>query len=431
MTASSRRRVVFTGLGFLSPLGGDTASTWTALRAGQSAIRAIRSFDVSPLPCRIGGEMVGFDAKKYISDRKKHKSLRMMARTIQLAVAGAEMALTDAGFKPGELDPTRFGVEFGSSMIPTELEDLAPASKVCVNCQPGSVSLTAWGEKGIPEIPPLWMLKYLPNMPACHVSILYDAQGPNNSITESEAASLLAVGEAYRILQRDGADFFLVGGADSKISPLSLARQSLVLPLTRRNDEPEKAVRPFDRGRDGTALSEGAAVFGLEDLDHARRRNARILGELVGFASAFDRQRSGTGLARAIRAALAEAAVGPEAIDHVSAHGTGSPVGDAWEARGIHEVFGHLRPAVPVWAAKSALGHMGPAGGGAELAASVLALRDGVVPPTLNYEQPDPACPVHVVAGEPRPVARPYALKVSFTDLGQCAAAVVKRWEGS
>jgi 3-oxoacyl-[acyl-carrier-protein] synthase II len=429
MSAPTRRRVVFTGLGMLTSLGGNADATWAALRAGRSGIGPIRLFDVAPLPCRIGGEVAGFDPKKYVADKKKHRGFKMMARPVQMAVSVAEMALTDSGFRPGQLDPTRFGVEFGAGLIPTELDDLGPAARVSVNCQPGSISLINWGEKGIPEIPPLWMLKYLPNMPACHVSILYDAQGPNNTITESEAASLLALGESYRILQRDGADFFLVGGAESKLTPLSMARQSLFLPLSRRNQEPERALRPFDLGRDGTVIGEGGAVFGLEDLDHARRRDARILGELVGFGSAFDRLKTGAGLARAIRAALTEAGVGPEAIDHVNAHGSGSPAGDVWEARGIHEVFGHLRPAVPVWAIKSSIGHTGPASGAVELAGTLLALRDGVVPPTLNHEQPDPACPVAVHTREPRPFTKSCALKVSITDMGQCAAAVVKRWE--
>ena len=165
------------------------------------------------------------------------------------------------------------------------------------------------------------MLKYLPNMLACHVSILHNAQGPNNTITESDVASLLALGEAYRILGRDQADFFLVGGAESKINPLSLVRQCLFEPLSRRNDAPEKACRPFDRSRDGLVLGEGAGVLVVEELEHARKRGARIYAEVVGFGAAFDRERNGDGLARAIRAALAEAGIGPDDVDHVNAHG--------------------------------------------------------------------------------------------------------------
>jgi 3-oxoacyl-[acyl-carrier-protein] synthase II len=329
--------------------------------------------------------------------------------------------------KKGDVDPLRFGVEFGSGMIATELEDFAAAAKVSTNCQPGSVSLPKWGESGLPVINPLWMLKYLPNMPACHVSILHDAQGPNNSITESDAASLLAVGEAYRTLARDQADYFLVGGADSKINPLSLARQSLFSPLTRRNDAPEKALRPFDRNRDGTVIGEGAGTFALEDLEHARRRGAAIYAEVLGFGASFDRKRAGAGLARAIRRALGEADIGPADLDHVNGNGLSTDEADVWEARGLQEAFGSVR--VPVWAPKCYFANLGAAASAVELAGSLLALKHGELPVTLNYESPDPACPLNVHAGENRPVTKPYVLKLSFTDLGQCAALVVKRWD--
>src|SRR5581483_9027940 len=200
---------------------------------------------------------------------------------------------------------------------------------------------------------------YLPNMLASHVSILHDAQGPNNTITENDVASLLAMGEAYRILVRDQADFFLVGGAESKINPLSMARQCLFEPLSRQNDQPEKACRPFDRRRNGIVLGEGAAVLVLEELEHARRRGARIYAEVVGFGAAFDRQKTGAGLARAIRAALADAGLGPQDIGYINANGLSSVEADAWEARGLQEVFGDLREPVPVFAAKSYLGNLG------------------------------------------------------------------------
>jgi 3-oxoacyl-[acyl-carrier-protein] synthase II len=266
-------------------------------------------------------------------------------------------------------------------------------------------------------------------MLACHVSILHNAQGPNNSITESDVASLLALGEAYRLVGRDAADFFLVGGAESKINPLSMVRQCLFEPLSKRNGAPEKACRPFDRRRDGLVVGEGAAVLVLEDLEHARRRGARVYAEVVGFGAAFDRQKSGAGLARAVRAALADAGLGPEDVGCINANGLSSVEADAWEARGLQEVFGNLREPVPVFAPKSYLGNLGAGSGTTELAASVVALGHGAVPGTLNYEEPDPACPVHVATGEPRPLKRPHVLKVNFTTMGQCAAVVVKKWE--
>jgi 3-oxoacyl-[acyl-carrier-protein] synthase II len=357
-----------------------------------------------------------------------------MARTIKLAIAAAHLALEDSGVNKEQLDPTRFGVEFGAGLIATELEELGEASLVSTNCQPGMVDLLKWGDTGITKIPPLWMLKYLPNMLASHVSIFHNAQGPNNTITENDVASLLALGEAFRIIGRDQADFFLVGGAESKINPLSLVRQCLFEPLSHCNEAPEKACRPFDRGHNGIVLGEGSTVLVLEEREHARRRNARIYGELVGFGAAFEpvvsgkgpNYRAGTALARAIRSALTEAGIGPEEIDHVNAHGLSTPESDAWEARALLDVFGSCRTPVPVFAAKSYLGNLGAGASTTELAASLLGLHHGLVPATLNFEAPAPECPLAVIVGTPRPVARPHMLKVSTTQMGQCAAVVIR-----
>jgi 3-oxoacyl-[acyl-carrier-protein] synthase II len=423
--AASSRRAVITGMGLISPIGTSPAAFWQSLCAGRSGVRPIRTFDASGLPVRFAGEIPDFDAKEYV-EKKERKGLRMMARTIQLAVAAAQRAIDDGAIDKSKLDPTRFGVEFGAGLIASELPELLDAARVSANCQPGVVDLEKWGSQGISAIPPLWMLKYLPNMLASHVSILHDAQGPNNSITESDVASLLALGEAYRILMRDGADFFLVGGAESKINPLSMVRQCLFESLSRRNEEPERACRPFDRGRDGLVVGEGAAVYALEDLEHARRRGGRIYAEVVGFGAAFDRRQDGDGVARAVRAALADAAIGPEEVDHVNAHGLATREADIAEARGLAGIFGDR---VPVVAYKSCFGNLGAGGGVVELAGSVLALREGVLPPTLNFEQADPECPVMVLAGTPRTVSRSHAVKVGFTQMGQCAALVLRKWE--
>jgi 3-oxoacyl-[acyl-carrier-protein] synthase II len=424
MAASSRRAVV-TGIGALSAIGSDAVSFWKSLRAGRGGIRAIEGFDTSGLSSRIGGQIRDFDAKKYL-DKKDRKALRVMARTVQLGVAAAQLALDDGKVDKTKLDPTRFGIEFGSGLISTELEELGDASLLCVNGRPGYIDMEKWGEQGLANIAPLWMLKYLPNMPACHVSILHNAQGPNNTITANDVAGLLALGEAYRILIRDQADFFLVGGAESKLNPLSLVRQCLFEPLSRRNDAPEKAARPFDKQRDGVVLGEGACVLALEDREHALRRGAHIYAEVVGFGAAFDRGRTGSGLARAIRAALTDAGIGPEDVDHINAHGIGSIASDAWEARGINEIFGQRATPAAVFAPKSYFGHLGAGGATLELAASLLGMQQGVVPMTLNYEEPDPACPVAVVAGSPRRVEKAYVLKISLTPMGQCAALVCR-----
>src|SRR5258708_14357295 len=343
--AGTTRRAVFTGIGVLSPIGQDSSSFWHSLDQGKSGIGPIQAFDPSGLPSRIAGEITQFDPRKYL-DKEARKSLKVMARTIKLAVAASQLALDDAKVDKSKLDPTRFGVEFGSGLIATELDELGEAAIVSANCQPGSVDLEKWAEKGLETIPPLWMLKYLPNMPACHVSILHNAQGPNNSITESDVASLLAIGEAYRTLIRDQADLFLVGGAESKLNPLSLVRQCLYEPLSKRNEDPEKACRPFDKDRDGIVVGEGAGVLVLEELDHAQKRGARIYAEVVGFGASFDRDRSGSGLARAIRAALKDANLRPESIDHINAHGLARIEADVWEAKGLHEGFGPCNPPI-------------------------------------------------------------------------------------
>lgn len=422
--ATSSRRIVITGIGIISPLGVEATAFWRSLLEGRSGVRPIRTFDPAGLPVRFAGEIADFDARDYV-DKKDRRGLKVMARTIQLAVAGAQRALEHGKVDKSKLEPTRFGVEFGAGLIATELPDLVEAACLSANCQPGRVDLEKWGEQGLPAIQPLWMLKYLPNMLACHVSILHDARGPNNSVTAGDAAGLLALGEAFRILERDQADFFLVGGAESKLNPLSMVRQCLFEHLSYRNEEPEKACRPFDRNRDGLVLGEGAAVFAVEELEHARRRGAHIYGEIVGFGAAFDPHLKGDGLTRAIRAALHEAGVGPEDIDHINAHGLSTRESDAWEARCLHAVFG--TETVPVFGVKSYVGNLGAGGSTLELAASLLALNEGVVPPTLNYEQADPDCPVSVLSGAARAVTRPYVLKVSFTQQGQCAAMVVRQ----
>ncbi|MDB5307671.1 MAG: fabF 2 [Gemmataceae bacterium] len=425
--ATHSRRAVITGLGVISPIGSTPAAFWEALRAGTSGIRTIRAFDPSPLPCRIAGEVPDFAAKAVI-EKTYRKSLNAMARPVQLGVVGAQFAMQDIGLAKGSIPPERFGVEFASVMGATELNDLARMSKISSVGPRQPVNMDMWGREGLPEMPPMWMLKYLPNMPACHITILYDARGPSNTLIPNDAAGVTAIGEALRILQRGAADFMLVGGSEAKINPLSQSRFNTFASasLTRDNDHPDRAIRPFDRDGSGTCLGEGAGAFGLEDLDHARRRGARIIGEVVGYAAGMDRGLKGPGLARVIRNALADAGIQPQDLDHVNAHGIGVPELDAFEARGIAEVVGRD---VPVFAPLSRFGNMGAAAGVVETLCSVLALRHGELPGTLNHDHPAPACPITVHTGAPRRVTKPYAVKVAATDLGQCAAAVIRRWD--
>jgi 3-oxoacyl-[acyl-carrier-protein] synthase II len=421
------RRTVLTGIGPVTPIGLSPETFWASLCDGRSGVRRIQSFDPTGLPTQIGGEVLGFDARDFI-DKKDRKALKMMTRTSHLAVAAAQLALADAQVDRASLDPARFGVVLGSGTIPGGLEELSPAAWASIDVGRRAVDLKKWGRDGIPTIPPTWMLYHVPNMPACFVSILHNAQGPNNSITQTDLGGLLAVGEACRIIARDHADLFLVGGADTMMNPISMVRQCLFRSLSRRNESPESACRPFDRNRDGLVPGEGATLLVLEALDHARRRGARVYGEVIGFGAAFDRNRTGLGLARAVKLAMAEAGIAPREIDHVNAQGFSTVDADAWEARALNLVFGADLVSIPVFAAKSYFGTLGVGANSTELAASLLAVQRGLLPATLNYREPDPACPA-AVNREPRPVTRPCFLKIAFTELGQCAAAVIRKWE--
>ena len=421
---SSPRRVVVTGLGLATPIGLDLGAFRRSLQAGRSGVRAIRSFDASALPVRIGAEIDDFDAKQFL-EKKDRKNLKMMVRTIQLAVAGARLALDEGRLGVGAVEPARLGVVFGTGTIPGDLADLGPAAQASWDPARGEIDWRRWGGEGLAHIPPMWMLNHVPNMSACHVAIVNNAQGPNNTVTQSDAAGLLALGAAVRTIERDAADVILAGGADTHTDPLSLARYSLFGRLSRRNDEPERACRPFDRGRDGQVLGEGAGVFLVEDREHALRRQAPILAEVLSFVSAFDPGRRGSALTRAIRAALEQAGVGPQELDHVSAHAPGDPVGDAWEAHGVQAALGS---ALPVLALKSYFGNLGTGAGLVELAGSLLALKDGLLPANLNCDEKDPDCPVYVPC-EPRPTRRSCVLKISATERGHIAVAVLRRWE--
>ncbi len=420
---STPRRTVLTGLGVLSPIGSTTDAFWDALVASVCGVRTVSLFDAYELPCRIAGEVPGFSAKGMI-DKSYRRSLNAMARTVELGVIGSQLAMQNAGIAKGTVPPARIGIEFASLMGATDLNDMAAASKLS-SPDDETVSHALWGSIGLPEITPLWMLKYLPNMPACHTTILYDIQGPSNTQIPGDTSGLVALFEAARILRRGTTDVMVVGGSEARINPITLSRHNLFVELSKRNDDPAHAVRPFDAARDGTVLGEGSAVFALEELEHARGRNATILGELVGWSAGVDRGKKGPGLARVIRNALASANIQPSDVDHVNAHGTGTTAGDAFEARGIAEVFGRD---VPVFAPLSRFGNLGAASGLMELAGSVLALKHGLLPGTLNHEKLAADCPISVHTGAPRPVTKPYAVKVTYTDLGQCAAAVVKRW---
>lgn len=431
MPASSERRVVITGLGLLSPLGVGPDVAWTALAEGRSGVRNLESFPVDGVPTHAAGEVLGFDPKALALPKHRKaltKSLKYMARDIQLSVGAAELAIADAGLADGGVDPTRFGVDLGAGLISTELDELAPAINHATRPD-GSFDFGIYGREGVPMITPIWLLKYLPNMLACHISILCDCQGPSNSITEAEAASNLAIGEAYRIIARGRADVMITGGADSKIHPLSMVRMNLLDQMSKWSGDPSGACRPFDRQRSGWVPGEGAGILILEEREHALARGARIYGEIHGFGSGCDaypgggQDPEGRGTEVALRAALRDAGLTPGEIGHVNAHGAGSVVSDRAEARALGRVFGE--GAVPVTGLKGYLGNLVSGCGAVELILSLLGAGRGLIPPTLNCDDPDPELALDIVRGEPRATRNPVFLNTNVTRLGQASALVV------
>jgi 3-oxoacyl-[acyl-carrier-protein] synthase II len=345
-----------------------------------------------------------------------------MSREIQAGFAAAVLALGEAGLAGHPFDPDRLGVVYGCEVLYCEIGEL---EEVYRNCTTDHVfHFDRWGKRAMSDMFPLFMLKYLPNMVACHIAIAHDARGPNNTISVGDASSLLAVIEAARIMERGHADVMIAGGAGSRLSltPLVYRRD---LGLSHRNEDPQAASRPFDARRDGMVNGEGAGALILETLEYARARGARILAEIAGCGTAYanpsHQPPKGRGIRQAIARALEEAQLTPEAVDHVNAHGLSTVEEDAVEAQAIRAMLGNT----PVTAPKSYFGNLGTGGAAVELAASLDAWVHGTVPPTLNYEQPDPQCPVTVVHGDARQTEREAALILSQSSTGQSAAIVL------
>ena len=415
----SPRDIVITGVGVVSPIGIGVEPFWAALAAGESGIRPISLFDASSLKVRFGGQIADFEPKLFVRPRK---SLKVMSREIQLGFAAADLAIADAAIPAAGVAPERFGVVFGGDMIYADLEDLETAYRRAAVS--GSFDFPRWAEAIHEEVHPLWLLKHLPNMTASHIAIAHDARGPNNSIVLGDVSSLLAVAEAASMIQRGWADAMLAGGTGCRLHPTALVARGDAL-LSHRADDCRRAARPFDRDRDGMVNGEGAAVLVLESREHAERRGARIRGRILATASrcepALRRGLTGHSLVQAITSACRGAGLAPGDVGHVNAHGVGTLDMDRIEAKAIQTALGD----VPVTAPKSAFGHMGAGGGAVELAASVLGLERGLVPPTLNYEHPDPACPVNVVHGGPLAGRPSTAVAINLCSTGQAAAVVI------
>jgi 3-oxoacyl-[acyl-carrier-protein] synthase II len=417
---SPAREVVITGLGIVSPIGIGRNAVWNSLCAGQSGVRRLAAFDTENSSLPYGAEVLDFDPKQYVKPRK---SLKVMSRDIQFGVTAADLAKADAGLTDAMLEPERFGVVFGADLMHGQLEDVLNAFRNCAI--EGKFDFQRWGEQAMAEIFPLWMLKYLPNMPACHIAIAHDARGPNNSHSLGEASSLISISEAFRVIERGGADVMIAGGASSRIHPTLWVRSSL-LPVSRRAGDPATISRPFDAGRDGFVNGEGAAAFILESREHAMARGAKVRARILGYGNSFEPRTEGQPLRgeatrRAIAAALRMAEMTPRDVGHVNAHGMSTIDDDRAEAQAIRAELND----VPVTAPKSFFGNLGAGTGAVEMAASLLALEHGQIPHTLNYERPDPECPVNVIHGRPLTSTRSTALLLNQSPMGQSAALLI------
>ena len=419
---STAPRIVITGIGVVSPIGIGVEPFWNSLRAGTSGVRPYSLLQGTSMPVRFGGEITGFDPKQYVKPRK---SLKVMCRDIQVGFAVAAMAVEDAGIDAGNLDPDRFGVVFGAEMLygpPDELTDVYKSCKVDDKIDP-----ELWPEQAMKKNFPLWMLKYLPNMAACHIGIAHDARGPNNSITHGDVSSLLAMSEAMHVIRRGHADIMIVGGFGSRLNLTQLQYRGDAN-LSHREEDPAAASRPFDAARDGMVNGEGAAAFVIERSEHAERRGAPALATIRGIGESYEprltpQPATGIAIRRSIMQALAKAGLESDGLGHVSAYGASTIHEDPLEAQAIRDCLGD----VPVTALKSYFGNIGAGGGAVETAATVLALQHNEVPRTLNYETPDPACPVNVIHGESLVDTKGVAMMLSQAGPGQAAALILSR----
>ncbi len=414
--SDKRPRVVVTGLGAVTPLGIGVSAFWQGLVEGQSGIRRLTHFDVSGWPVQIGGYIAEFDPTHYMPA----KVARRTARFVQLAIAATEEALADANLDLSQYDSTRVGVEIGNAV--GDLNTITREHKVIM-------------EKGPRRVAPYAGPSVLVNMGACQVAIRYGIKGPAGSPVAACATGLYAVGDAVRRIQRGEVDIVIAGSSEALLTPIAIAAFWRLQALSTRNDDPERACRPFDKDRDGTVMSEGAAVLILEREDVALARGARVYGEIVGYGVSADAYHlvapdpQGGGAARAMQLALDEAGVAPQEVDWISAHGTATPLNDISETLAIKRVFGEAAYSVPVSSIKSMIGHTLGAAGAVSLVANFKAIETGIIPPTINLDQPDPQCDLDYVPNVARRAPVRVAMSNAFGFGGQNACIVVRRYE--
>jgi 3-oxoacyl-[acyl-carrier-protein] synthase II len=411
------RRVVVTGVGLVCALGTGTEETWANLVAGQSGVGPITLFDTTGFDCRIGGEIKNFDPFRWI----EKKELKKMGRFIQVALAGADFAIKMSGWKREDSDLDEVGVYVSSGIGGFDIIEREHIK--LMQGGPGRIS-------------PFFIPSAIVNLASGHISIRYGARGPNSATATACSASAHAIGDSFKIIERGAAEMMICGGTEATITPMGVGGFSSMKALSTRNDDPSHASRPFDAQRDGFVVGEGAGILILESLEHAQKRNAPIVGEIVGYGMSGDAYHitqpaeNGDGAFRVMRAAIKDAKLTPEDIGYVNAHGTSTPLGDVIETRALKRVFGERAKKVPISSTKSMTGHLLGGAGGLEAGIAVLALRDQVIPPTINLESPDPECDLDYVPNVARKATLDYALSNSFGFGGTNAALIFKRWSG-
>ncbi len=411
------RRVVITGLGMVSPLGIGVEENWKELIRGTSGIGPITRFDARDYPCRIAGELKGFNPEDWVAK----KDVKKMDLFILYALAAAETAMRDASYQVTPAEAERVGVFIGSGIGGLPSIERQHATLL---------------QEGPRRISPFFIVGLIVNMASGQVSIRFGAKGPNQADCTACATGSHAIGDAFEIIKRGDADVMIAGGAEGVITPLCVGGFSAMRALSTRNDAPEKASRPFDKDRDGFVIGEGAGIVILEELGHAVRRGAKIYAEVAGYGLSGDAyhvsapSEDGDGPVRVMRNAIRDAGIDPGAIDYVNAHGTSTPQGDVVESRALKTVFGELARKVAVSSTKSMTGHLLGGAGGLETAIAALAVHHDLVPPTINYATPDPECDLDYVPNEARRMTVRYALNNSFGFGGTNAALVLKKYEG-
>jgi 3-oxoacyl-[acyl-carrier-protein] synthase II len=426
------RRVVVTGLGMVNPLGHSVNEVWDALKSGRSGVDYISIFNANNFPTRIAAEVKNWDVSKFGADPADWK---LRGRHTCFAAGAATQAVESSGVLASIKDPTRFGVYLGSGEGNQDFVSFAQMTAAAIKNGNG-IDLVEFTKTGMRVLDPVMELEQEPNMPVGHMASLFNAQGPNANCLTACAASSQAIGEAAEIIRRGEADVMLSGGTHSMIHPFGVTGFNLLTALSENNTFPQKASRPFDRLRDGFVLGEGSSMVILEELESAKKRGAEIYGEILGYGSTADAYRitdihpDGRGAIGCMRMALKDAKLNPQDINYVNAHGTSTTVNDRVETRACREVFGQYAMDVPVSSTKSMMGHLIAAAGATETIVCLLAIKHNVLPPTINYENPDPECDLDYIPNQARESKVKYALNNSFGFGGQNITLIVGELAG-